>query len=136
MTRGREPGSARERFASFVDVDSYVRADERHELAQAATPLYVVSAAVDEVGPEGYGPQIVYWLHGPWADRERVLTLAATRHRRRQASELRAALALSSMLGPFRLERQPSRKHPERFLWSLVPMTPDEQLTLRSGDES
>jgi hypothetical protein len=34
--------------------------------AKARAELYVVAAAVDELGPEaGFGPQAIYWLRGP-----------------------------------------------------------------------
>jgi hypothetical protein len=41
--------------------------------AKARAELYVVAAAVDELGPEaGFGPQAIYWLRGPWAALEAV----------------------------------------------------------------
>jgi hypothetical protein len=121
------------RLPASVPSEAYLRAADREELEREQAELYVVAAAIDELGPEsGYGPQAVYWLRGPWAGAERVLSLAVNGYRRRQVAGLRDALRRSDRVGPFRLARR--RTESGRSAWSLIPGDAGgEQLSLEEG---
>jgi hypothetical protein len=107
------------RLPVSVPSEAYLRAADREALERERAELFVVDAAIDELGPEaGYGPQAVYWLRGPWRTGERVLSLAANGYRRRQVANLRDALRRSDRVGPFRLERHTAESG--RRAWTLV----------------
>jgi hypothetical protein len=112
---------------------AYLRAADREVLERDRAELFVVAAAIDELGPEaGYGPQAVYWLRGPWGSGERVLSLTVNGYRRRQVGNLRDALRRSDRVGPFRLERRPTETG--HTAWTLVDAEAEyEQLPLDEG---
>jgi hypothetical protein len=115
-----------------VPSEAYLRAADRDRLALERAELYVVAAAVDEVGPAtGYGPQAVLWLRGPWGEGERVLSLRLNGYRRRQVVSLRDALLRSDSVGPFLLARRPTDAGHEA--WALIPADVGEQLPLDQG---
>jgi hypothetical protein len=119
------------RLPVSVPSEAYLRAADREALERERVELYVIAAAIDELGPEtGYGPQAVYWLRGPWGAGERVLSLGLNGYRRRQVASLRDALRRSDRVGPFRLERHAAESG--RRAWALVDAAAagDEQLPL------
>ena len=96
-----------ERLPVSVPSEAFLRAADREELERDRAELYVVAAALDELGPEaGFGPQAVFWLRGPWGAGERVLSLSLNGYRRRQIAGLRDALRRSDAVGPFLLTRR------------------------------
>ena len=55
-----------ERLPASVRSEAFLRAADREQLELDRAELFVVAAAIDELGPEaGFGPQAVYWLRGP-----------------------------------------------------------------------
>jgi hypothetical protein len=123
------------RLPVSVPSEAYLRAADREELERERAELYVVAAAIDELGPEaGYGPQAVYWLHGPWGA-ERVLSLSLNGYRRRQVASLRDVLRRSERVGPFVLARRSTDTG--RTAWTLVDAhASGEQLLLEEGTAS
>lgn len=123
-----------ERLPVSVPSEAFLRAADREALERDRAELYVVAAAVDELGPEaGYGPQAVYWLRGPWGAGERVLSLSLNGYRRRQVAGVRDALRRSDRVGPFLLARRTSESG--RTAWALVPAeTSGEQLAIGDPD--
>lgn len=121
------------RLPASVPSEAYLRAADREQLERDQVELFVVAAAVDEIGREdGYGPQAVYWLRGPWGAGERVLSLALNGYRRRQVAGLRDAFRRSDRVGPFRLARRAGESG--RRAWSLVDAAAGgEQLPLKGG---
>ena len=118
------------RLPVSVPSDDFLRAADRVELERERLELFVVAAAVDEVGSDAvYGAQAVYWLRGPWGDRERVLSLSLNGFRRRQIANLSAALRRADRVGPFLLARRPTAGG--HAVWSLVTVDEGgEQLAL------
>ena len=121
------------RLPVSVPSDAYLRAADRELLEHERAEVFVVAAAVDEVGSDAvYGAQAVYWLRGPWGGRERVLSLSVNGYRRRQIANLRDALRRADRVGPFLLARRTGESG--RSAWALVPVDEGgEQLAL--GDE-
>jgi hypothetical protein len=118
-----------QRLPVSVPSEAYLRASDREQLALARSELYVVAAALDELGPEaGYGPQAVFWLRGPWGTAERVLSLALNGYRRRQVAAVRDALRRSDAVGPFLLARRATESG--HAAWTLIPTGAGEQLLL------
>jgi hypothetical protein len=124
------------RVPASVASDAYLRAADRQALEHDRAELFVVAAAVDEVGPEaGFGPQALFWLRGPWGASERVLSLSLNGFRRRQVAGFRDALRRSDRVGPFRLVHRPTDSG--RAAWTLIDAAADdalgEQLPLEGG---
>jgi hypothetical protein len=119
-----------QRLPVSVPSEAYLRAADREQLELDRAELYVVAAALDELGPEsGYGPQAVFWLRGPWGTGERVLSLALNGYRRRQVASVRDALRRSDAVGPFLLTRRPTETG--HVAWTLIPAADaGEQLPL------
>lgn len=106
------------RLPSSVSAAAFLNAADRARLRDDRAELFVVAAVVDEVGHDGYGPQSIVWLRGPWRDDERVLSLNATPFRRRQVAGLRDALRRSDAVGPFVLTMR--RTEAGHEAWALV----------------
>lgn len=121
------------RLPVSVPAEAFLRAADREALELERAELFVVAAAIDELGPEaGFGPQAVYWLRGPWGAGERVLSLALNGYRRRQVANLRDALRRTDRVGPFLLARRTAESG--RSAWSLIPAgDAGEQLPLEEG---
>lgn len=108
------------RLPVSVASESYLRAADREQLQRDKAELFIVSAAVDEIGSEGgFGPQAVFWLRGPWGAGERVLSLALNGYRRRQVASLRDALRRSDAVGPYLLSRRSTETG--HAAWTLTP---------------
>lgn len=123
-----------ERLPVAIHSSVYLRAADREQLELERSELFVVAAAVDEVGPEaGYGPQSVLWVRGPWGDGERVLALRLNGFRRRQVAALRDALRRADEVGPFVLVRRPTGTG--HAAWALSPAA-DAQLSLEDEGRS